>query len=126
MPLPGSFPMRQMVAILVTLGVLGSGRVLLEEWIHWGLDADWKWIDASRVSLDNSSHQLHERMTGQLEQWRLSSYSWRPDGVLLGLAQRCWHWLKPRLRRRSPRNWRVWRIAARCWCASAPRRRATR
>ncbi|MDN4499131.1 GNAT family N-acetyltransferase [Pseudomonas mosselii] len=83
---------------------LGSGRVLLEEWIHWGLDADWKWIDASRVSLDNSSHQLHERMTGQLEQWRLSSYSWRPDGVLLGLAQRCWHWLKPRLRRRSPRN----------------------
>ncbi|AMK30900.1 CelD/BcsL family acetyltransferase involved in cellulose biosynthesis [Pseudomonas sp. TE6283] len=83
---------------------LGSGRVLLEEWIHWGLDADWKWIDASRVSLDNSSHQLHERMTGQLEQWRLSSYSWRPDGVLLGLAQRCWHWLKPRLRRRSPCN----------------------
>ncbi|MDH1509265.1 GNAT family N-acetyltransferase [Pseudomonas mosselii] len=82
---------------------LGSGRVLLEEWIHWGLDADWKWIDASRVSLDNSSHQLHERMTGQLEQWRLSSYSWRPDGVLLGLAQRCWRWLKPRLRRRSPR-----------------------
>lgn len=81
---------------------LGSGRVLLEEWIHWGLDEDWKWVDASRVSLDNSSHQLHERMTGQVEQWRLSSYSWRPDGVLLGLALRCWHWLKPRLRRQPP------------------------
>lgn len=78
---------------------LGSGRVLLEEWIHWGLDEDWKWVDASRVSLDNSSHQLHERMTGQVEQWRLSSYSWRPDGLLLGLVQRAWHWLKPRLRK---------------------------
>lgn len=79
---------------------LGSGRVLLEEWIHWGLDDGWRWIDASRVSLENSSHQLHERMTEHLEQWRLSYYSWRPDGLALGLALRCWHWLKPRLRQR--------------------------
>ena len=78
---------------------LGSGRVLLEEWIHWGLEQDWKWVDASRVSLNNSSHQLHERQTGHLEHWRLSSYSWRPDGLLLGLAQRTWQWLKPRLRK---------------------------
>ncbi|MFJ9991720.1 GNAT family N-acetyltransferase [Pseudomonas putida] len=78
---------------------LGSGRVLLEEWIHWGLDEGWSWVDASRVSLENSSHQLHERQTGQIEQWRLSSYSWRPDGIVLGLALRCWRWLKPRLRK---------------------------
>ncbi|MDF0732951.1 GNAT family N-acetyltransferase [Pseudomonas entomophila] len=78
---------------------LGSGRVLLEEFIHWGLEEGWKWVDASRVSLTNSSHQLHERQTGQVEQWRLSCYSWRPDGIALGLAQRGWHWLKPRLRK---------------------------
>ncbi|MHC6225761.1 GNAT family N-acetyltransferase [Pseudomonas sp. X10] len=79
---------------------LGSGRVLLEEWIHWGLDDGWDWVDASRVSLTNSSHQLHERMTTQLEQWRLSYYSWRPDGLALGLVLRLWQWLKPRLRQR--------------------------
>ncbi|MBF8778344.1 GNAT family N-acetyltransferase [Pseudomonas fulva] len=78
---------------------LGSGRVLLEEWIHWGLEAGWDWVDASRVSLENSSHQLHERMTGDIEQWRLSCYSWRPDGLALGAALRCWRWLKPRLKR---------------------------
>lgn len=66
-----------------------------------GLEQDWLWIDASRVSLDNSSHQLHERQTGQLEQWRLSSYSWRPDGLLLGLAQRAWQWFKPYWRKRA-------------------------
>ncbi len=80
---------------------LGSGRVLLEALIHWGLDEGWEWIDASRVSLENSSHQLHERMTDHIEQWRLSCYSWRLDGIVLGLALRCWQWLKPRLRKRQ-------------------------
>lgn len=80
---------------------LGSGRVLLEEFIHWGLDAGWEWVDASRVSLANSSHQLHERMTGQIDQWRLSCYSWRLDGLLLGGALRGWRWLKPHLARRQ-------------------------
>ncbi|MBJ9976472.1 GNAT family N-acetyltransferase [Pseudomonas sp. S75] len=75
---------------------LGSGRVLLEEWIHWGLEQGWSWIDASRVSRAHSSHQLHERQTGQLEQWRLSSYSWRLDGLALGLALRAWRWWKSR------------------------------
>jgi CelD/BcsL family acetyltransferase involved in cellulose biosynthesis len=74
---------------------LGSGRVLLEEWIRWGLDENWRWIDASRVSLENSSHQLHERMTGQLEHWRWSFYSWQLDGLLLGFALRLWKSLKP-------------------------------
>ncbi|MNG07328.1 hypothetical protein D3C84_906230 [compost metagenome] len=74
---------------------LGSGRVLLEEWIRWGLDENWRWIDASRVSLENSSHQLHERMTGQLEHWRWSFYSWQPGGLLLGFALRLWKSLKP-------------------------------
>lgn len=76
---------------------LGSGRVLLEELIHWGLDEGWSWIDASRVSLENSSHQLHERMTGLLEHRRWSFYSWRPSGLCLGLALRLWQYLKPRL-----------------------------
>ncbi|MNF22017.1 hypothetical protein D3C84_25640 [compost metagenome] len=76
---------------------LGSGRVLLQEWIDWGLDDGWNWIDASRVSLENSSHQLHERMTGVLEHRRWSFYSWRPQGVCLGLALRAWQYLKPRL-----------------------------
>jgi hypothetical protein len=80
---------------------LGSGRVLLEEWIRWGLDENWRWIDASRVSLENSNHQLHERMTGQLEQWRWSFYSWQPDGLLLGLALRLWKSLKPWLGKRK-------------------------
>ncbi|MCT8163366.1 MULTISPECIES: GNAT family N-acetyltransferase [unclassified Pseudomonas] len=75
---------------------LGSGRVLLEEYIHWGLEQGWDWVDASRVSLANSSHQLHERMTGCIEQWRLSCYSWRPDGMLLGYALRAWRWLRSR------------------------------
>ncbi len=79
---------------------LGSGRVLLEEWIHWGLDENWRWIDASRVSLENSSHQLHERMTGQLEHWRWSFYSWQPGGLFLGFALRLWKSLKPWLGKR--------------------------
>ena len=86
---------------------LGSGRVLLEEWIRWGLDDNWRWIDASRVSLENSSHQLHERMTGQLEHWRWSFYSWRPSGLALGLALRFWQRLKPTLHK-----WRAKRAAA--------------
>jgi CelD/BcsL family acetyltransferase involved in cellulose biosynthesis len=83
------------LAFLPQYADLGSGRVLLEDWIRWGLDDNWRWIDASRVSLENSSHQLHERMTGQLEHWRWSFYSWRPSGLLLGLGLRLWHRLKP-------------------------------
>ena len=79
---------------------LGSGRVLLQEWIDWGLDEGWEWIDASRVSLENSSHQLHERMTDQVEHLRHSFYSWRPSGIGLGLALRLWQRLKPWLKRR--------------------------
>lgn len=86
------------LAFLPEFRELGSGRVLLEEWLRWGLDEGWRWLDASRVSLDNSSHQLHERMTDHVEQWRLNSFSWRLDGICLGLAMRCWHWLKPHLR----------------------------
>ncbi|KJZ39429.1 GNAT family N-acetyltransferase [Pseudomonas fluorescens] len=83
------------LAFLPQYADLGSGRVLLEEWIRWGLDEHWRWIDASRVSLENSSHQLHERMTGQLEHWRWSFYSWRPSGIALGLALRLWQQFKP-------------------------------
>ena len=95
------------LAFLPQYADLGSGRVLLEEWIRWGLDDHWRWIDASRVSLENSSHQLHERMTGQLEHWRWSFYSWRPSGLLLGLALRFWQRLKP-----AWQQWRAKRAAA--------------
>ncbi|MEG2793035.1 MAG: GNAT family N-acetyltransferase [Pseudomonas sp.] len=94
------------LAFLPQYADLGSGRVLLEEWIRWGLDEHWRWIDASRVSLENSSHQLHERMTGQLEHWRWSFYSWRPSGLALGLALRLWHRLKP-----TVQQWRARRAA---------------
>ncbi|MFJ5257498.1 GNAT family N-acetyltransferase [Pseudomonas sp. NPDC088414] len=94
------------LAFLPQYADLGSGRVLLEEWIRWGLDEHWRWIDASRVSLENSSHQLHERMTGQLEHWRWSFYSWRPSGILLGLGLRLWQRIKP-----SVQQWRARRAA---------------
>lgn len=77
------------LAFLPQYADLGSGRVLLEEWIRWGLEDNWRWIDASRVSLENSSHQLHERMTGQLEHWRWSFYSWRPVASFLVSACAC-------------------------------------
>ncbi|WP_409316910.1 GNAT family N-acetyltransferase [Pseudomonas sp. KCJK9016] len=95
------------LAFLPQYADLGSGRVLLEEWIRWGLDDHWHWIDASRVSLENSSHQLHERMTGQREHWRWSFYSWRPSGLLLGLGLRVWQRLKPKLQ-----QWRAQRKTA--------------
>ncbi|KAE9638896.1 GNAT family N-acetyltransferase [Pseudomonas sp. PB106] len=94
------------LAFLPQYADLGSGRVLLEEWIRWGLDDNWRWIDASRVSLENSSHQLHERMTGQLEHWRWSFYSWRPSGLVLGLGLRLWYRLKPHVQ-----AWRARRAA---------------
>ncbi|NUU38682.1 GNAT family N-acetyltransferase [Pseudomonas sp. C2B4] len=94
------------LAFLPQYADLGSGRVLLEEWIRWGLDDNWRWIDASRVSLENSSHQLHERMTGHMEHWRWSFYSWRPSGLALGLALRFWQRCKPLLQ-----QWRARRAA---------------
>ncbi|ANI53893.1 GNAT family N-acetyltransferase [Pseudomonas sp. DR 5-09] len=103
------------LAFLPQYADLGSGRVLLEEWIRWGLDDNWRWIDASRVSLENSSHQLHERMTGQLEHWRWSFYSWRPSGLLLGLGLRAWHRLKPALQ-----QWRAKRAAAKAAVIATP------
>jgi len=90
------------LAFLPAHADLGSGRVLLQEWIDWGLDDGWQWIDASRVSLENSSHQLHERMTGQVEHLRHSFYSWRPSGLCLGLALRLWRRLRPWLRPDKP------------------------
>lgn len=87
------------LAFLPAHAELGSGRVLLQEWIDWGLDEGWQWIDASRVSLENSSHQLHERMTGQIEHLRHGFHSWRLSGICLGLALRLWRrcqpWLRP-------------------------------
>lgn len=86
------------IAFLADYKNLGSGRLLLDEWIRWGLDEGWQWVDASRVSLSRSSHQLHERMSGVIEQQRWSFYSWRPRGLLAGTAERLWQRLKPRLK----------------------------
>ncbi|AZC31004.1 GNAT family N-acetyltransferase [Pseudomonas chlororaphis] len=94
------------IAFLPDYASLGSGRLLLDEWIRWGLDEGWQWIDASRVSLSRSSHQLHERMSGQVEHQRWSFYSRRPGGLLLGLADRLWQALKPHVK-----NWRERRAA---------------
>lgn len=78
---------------------LGSGRLLLDEWLRWGLEAGWEWVDASRVSLHNSSHQLHERQTDSCEHWRWSLYSRRPKGRLLALLTSGWQLFK-RVRQR--------------------------
>ncbi|BCQ69253.1 hypothetical protein PEQA60_32430 [Pseudomonas sp. Eqa60] len=86
------------IAFLAQYKNLGSGRLLLDEWIRWGLDEGWQWVDASRVSLSRSSHQLHERMSGLVEHQRWSFYSWRPRALLAGTAERIWQWLKPRLK----------------------------
>ncbi|MCQ4330283.1 GNAT family N-acetyltransferase [Stutzerimonas stutzeri] len=85
------------LAFLPEYASLGSGRLLLDEWFHWGLDEGWDYIDASRISLHQSSHQLHERMTGQVEHLRWSFYSRRPAGIALGLAYGLWVRIKPRL-----------------------------
>lgn len=91
------------IAFLPDYANLGSGRLLLDEWIRWGLDENWQWIDASRISLSRSSHQLHERMSGQVEHQCRSFYSTSPSGLLLGLADRVWKKLKPALKKRYKR-----------------------
>lgn len=96
------------LAFLPEFASLGSGRLLLDEWFRWGLDEGWEYIDASRVSLHQSSHQLHERMTGQVEHLRWSFYSRRPGGIALGLSYWLWLHLKPRLQAwREQRNARA-------------------
>ena len=84
------------LAFLPEYADLSGGRLLLDEWIQWGFDEGWRWIDASRISRSGSTHQLHERMNGQVEHLRWSFYSWRPSGILLGLAHRAWEWRKQR------------------------------
>ncbi len=90
------------LAFLPEYADLGSGRLLLDEWIRWGLEDGWRWIDASRISRSGSTHQLHERISGQVEHLRWSFYSWRPAGVLLGLGHRLWEWRKQRQSARNP------------------------
>ncbi|MGC5698727.1 GNAT family N-acetyltransferase [Pseudomonas sp. NFXW11] len=85
------------IAFLAEYASLGSGRLLLDEWIRWGLDQGWHWVDASRVSLGRSSHQLHERQSGQVLQQRWSFYSRRPRGLLAGSGEWLWQRLKPHL-----------------------------
>lgn len=87
------------LAFLPEYASLSSGRLLLDEWITWGVDSGWERIDASRVGLRNSTHQLHERMSGQIEQRHWNFYSLRPAGVLLNLSHRTWNALKPQLQR---------------------------
>ncbi|SCY21832.1 MULTISPECIES: GNAT family N-acetyltransferase [Pseudomonas] len=84
------------LAFLPEYAELSGGRLLLDEWIQWGLEEGWRWVDASRISRSGSTHQLHERMNGQVEHLRWSFYSWRPSGILMGLAHRAWEWRKQR------------------------------
>jgi hypothetical protein len=69
---------------------LGSGRLLLDEWVRWGLDDGWRWIDASRVSRSHSRHPLHERMSCQIEHRRWRFYSFRFGGLAFGVADGLW------------------------------------
>ncbi|MDR1888045.1 MAG: GNAT family N-acetyltransferase [Zoogloeaceae bacterium] len=88
------------LAFLPDYASLGSGRLLLDEWIRWGVDDGWRAIDASRVSRERSRHQLHERMSGAIEhrQWRF--YPYRPDALALACAHGVWRYLlKPCLRK---------------------------
>ena len=85
------------LAFLPEYASLGSGRLLLDEWIQWGLDENWQYIDASRVSLQDSSHQLHERCTEFIEHRRWTFYSMRPSSLFLGLSYKIWQLIKPRL-----------------------------
>lgn len=89
------------LAFLPEYASLGSGRLLLDEWIQWGLDEGWQWIDASRVSMHDSSHQLHERCTDFIEHRRWSFYSMRPTGLVLGLSYKIWTLIKPLLKARN-------------------------
>lgn len=88
------------LAFLPEYAALGAGRLLLDEWIRWGLEEGWQWIDASRVRLRGSNHQLHERQNDEVEHQRWSFYSRRPSGLALGLAYGAWRQLKPHLQRR--------------------------
>lgn len=83
------------LAFLPEFAGLGSGRLLLDEWIRWGLDDGWQWVDASRVSLRDSSHQLHERCSMYVPHYRWTLYSRRPSGLLLGIGYKLWLRLKP-------------------------------
>jgi hypothetical protein len=74
------------LAFLPAYACLGGGRLLLDEWVRWGLDDGWRWIDASRVSRGHSGHHLHERMSGRIEQRRWRFYSYRPGGLAFGVA----------------------------------------
>ncbi|MFZ5960786.1 GNAT family N-acetyltransferase [Pseudomonas knackmussii] len=87
------------LAFLPEYAALGAGRMLLDEWLRWGLEEGWQWLDASRVRLRGSNHQLHERQTGEVEHLRWSFYSRRPSGLALGLAYGAWRQLKPHLQR---------------------------
>ncbi|MDR1854138.1 MAG: GNAT family N-acetyltransferase [Azoarcus sp.] len=89
---------------------LGSGRLLLDEWIRWGLDEGWQWVDAARVSRENSRHPLHERASATIEHHRWRFFARRPDGIALALAYRVWLRVKPLLRR--PRQRKRGEIAA--------------
>lgn len=82
------------LAFLPEFASLGSGRLLLDEWIRWGLDEGWQWVDASRVSLRDSSHQLHERCSFFISHYRWTLYSRRPAGLLLGAAYKLWQRIK--------------------------------
>lgn len=82
------------IAFLPEYAKLGSGRLLLDEWLRWAIDEGWQVVDASRVSR-NSGHQLHERMNGQIAQFRERFFSKRPSGLAMGGGYRLWAWLKP-------------------------------
>ncbi len=87
------------VAFLQEFSRIGSGRLLLDEWIRWGLDEGWQWVDASRVSLHDSNHQLHERCTYFEEHKRWTYYERNLSGLYAGIIYKVWQVVKPLLKK---------------------------
>jgi CelD/BcsL family acetyltransferase involved in cellulose biosynthesis len=80
------------IAFLPEMRRLGAGRLLLDEALRWSVDAGWRFVDASRVSITNSSHQLFERPHELVdnERWTFVPRSVRLLPYWVALSVRAW------------------------------------
>ncbi|MDX5297421.1 MAG: GNAT family N-acetyltransferase, partial [Gammaproteobacteria bacterium] len=76
------------IAFLPDMRKWGTGRLLLDEALRWAVEADWRRVDASRVSKRNSSHQLFERPHESVihRRWTFVPRQWRLLPVWLALV----------------------------------------
>lgn len=80
------------IAFLPEMRRLGTGRLLLDEALRWSVEARWRFVDASRVSITNSSHQLFERPHELVEneRWTFVPRSVRLLPYWVALSVRAW------------------------------------